>query len=168
MWVNARAIIERNTERGTEIVVQTRNKPEEAGPAIELPGGRAEAFESLIHALKREVREETGLALTHIEGVQTTVQTAHTDGMVECFQPFAVYQTIKGPGISTGVYFRCHATGTLLTTGDDTEDIRWMPVRQLKAMLRDDIRQFFWVDRAGLLFYLKHCHQWEIPTSCLL
>ncbi len=31
MFVNARAIIERETDTGIEIVVQTRNKPEEGG-----------------------------------------------------------------------------------------------------------------------------------------
>ena len=53
MYVNARAIIEREAPSGTEIVVQTRVKPHEGGTSIELPGGRVEEFESLVDALRR-------------------------------------------------------------------------------------------------------------------
>ena len=38
MHVNARAIIERETPNGREIVIQVRNKPHEGGKRIELPG----------------------------------------------------------------------------------------------------------------------------------
>ena len=54
MFVNARAIIERETCAGTEIVVQVRNKPQEGGKWIELPGGRVEEFESLVGARSGE------------------------------------------------------------------------------------------------------------------
>ena len=76
MFVNARAIIEREISAGIEIVVQTRSKPHER-KTTELPGGRVEEFESLVSALKREVQEETGLTLTHIEGVDTRVVDTH-------------------------------------------------------------------------------------------
>jgi len=45
-FVNSRAIIERSLNGTIEIVVQTRNKPDEP-QKIELPGGRIEPFESL-------------------------------------------------------------------------------------------------------------------------
>lgn len=83
IYVNARAIIEQDTAKGLEIVIQTRNKPGEE-KCIELPGGRLEKFESFIHALKREVLEETGLELTHIEGVSTYVETENIGGAVAC------------------------------------------------------------------------------------
>ncbi|MFN8494373.1 MAG: NUDIX hydrolase [Caldilineaceae bacterium] len=154
MFVNARAIIERETSAGTEIVVQIRNKPHEGRKWIELPGGRVNEFESLLDALRREVREETGLELTQIEGADAKVETNQIDSNVECLQPFAVYQATKGPVDSMGVYFRCRAEGRLLTTGDETEAIQWTPVQQLVEQIQADINAFSWVDHAGLLFYL--------------
>lgn len=161
IYVNARAIIERETDDGIEIVIQTRNKPGEP-KSLELPGGRLEEFESFTHALTREVLEETGLEVTHIEGVSTRVETESSNGTVECVQPFAVYQTTKGPVDSMGAYFRCRAKGTLLSSGDDTEDIRWISVRQLRAMFHENPEQFCWVDRAGILFYLKSLENQDV------
>jgi ADP-ribose pyrophosphatase YjhB (NUDIX family) len=155
MYVNARAIIERETAAGIEIVVQIRDKPHEGGKWIELPGGRVEEFESLVSALKREVQEETGLVLTHIEGLNSKVDTQGEDTNVECLQPFAVYQTTRGPVDSMGVYFRCRAEGKLLEVGHDAEDARWVPVQQVAAWMEKEAAKLSWVDRAGFLFYLK-------------
>jgi 8-oxo-dGTP diphosphatase len=153
--VNARAIIERETPAGKEILVQLRNKPYEGGKSIELPGGRVEAYESLADALRREVREETGLALTEIEGMELRVETDSLDSSVECLAPFAVYQTTRGPVDSFGVYFRCRAEGDLLVRGDETEGARWTPVAEVVEWLRIRREMVSWVDRAGLMFYIK-------------
>ena len=155
MYVNARAIIERQTSQGTEVIIQTRTKRHEGGMRLELPGGRVEEFESLLDALKREVLEETGLTLTTIEGVETRVEAQGAGTRVECLQPFAVYQTTEGPVDSMGVYFRCQAEGRLLETGDDAKNPQWLPVQRLAEWMAQEADRFSWVDRAGLLFYLK-------------
>lgn len=120
MYVNARAIIERQTDGDLEILIQTRNKPYETGKCLELPGGCVEEYESMIAALRREVWEETGLELSEIEGLSTKIDTQAEETNVECFQAFSVYQTTTGPVDSMGVYFRCKATGELLDRGDGT------------------------------------------------
>ena len=153
--VNARAIIERKTNQGVEILVQERRKPKEGRPCIELPGGRIEPFEGIIEALQREVREETGLELTHIQGLAQRVETQGASTNLECLSPFAVYQTLQGPVDSMGVYFRCQAVGEPLKSGDDTECIHWMPVEQIDLQLQTEPEEFSWVDRAGLIFYLS-------------
>ena len=155
MHVNVRAIIERETPEGIEIVIQLRNKPVEGGQWIELPGGRLEEYESFLDGLKREVAEETGLRLTRIEGESTKVDSQGNSTNVECLQSFAVYQTTLGPVDSMGAYFRCRAEGELLAAGDDTLGPRWMLVEELDAWLEREPERFSWIDRAGLLYYLQ-------------
>ena len=109
----------------------------------------------MINALRREVREETGLEVTFIEGLDTRLETVSADANVECLVPFAVYQTLKGPVDSMGVYFLCRAEGQLLVRGDETEQIKWMPVKQVAQWIKDEPEKFDWVDRAGLLYYVR-------------
>ncbi len=157
MRINVRAINERNLPQDREIVLQVRNKPYEGGKWLELPGGRVEPFESLVDALRRAVREGTGLELTHIEGLIGCIQACSDDTNVECLAPFAAYQTLRGPVDSMGLYFRCQVHGELLRSGDATECIQWVRAAQVAAWLQHDSGEprFSWVDRAGLLFYLK-------------
>jgi 8-oxo-dGTP diphosphatase len=155
MHCNARAIIERDGQNGPEILVQMRNKPHEGGKRIELPGGRFEEFESLVDGLRREVREETGLELSFIEGLDTRIETNTGETNVECLQPFAVYQTLRGPVDSMGVYFRCRAEGQLLEMGDDTESPHWIAVSEIERLMNDDPNRFSFIDLSGLAFYLK-------------
>ncbi|KQX68932.1 NUDIX hydrolase [Paenibacillus sp. Root444D2] len=155
--VNSRAIIERTLDGTIEIVVQTRNKPGES-QRIELPGGRIEQYESLVTALIREVKEETGLDVVEIEGEDTRIDTVGIDPSfeVECIKPFGVYQTINGPFDSVGVYFRCKVQGELLKLGDETKNPKWITVGELRQLMNEDPLQFSNVDRAGIIFYLKY------------
>ena len=155
MHCNTRAIIERNGQDGMEILVQIRNKPHEGGKRIELPGGRFEEFESLVDGLRREVREETGLELSYIEGLDTRIETNGADTNMECVRPYAVYQTLRGPVDSMGAYFRCRAEGQLMEMGDDTECPQWIAVSEIEQLINDDPNQFSFIDQAGLVFYLN-------------
>lgn len=155
MYVNVRAIIEREGVNGTEVVIQKRMKAYEGKTPYELPGGQLEEYESLLEGLKREVLEETGLHVTAILGVETKIETNALDSNVEVMKPFAVYQTLKGPVDSMGVYFRCHVTGDLVEKGDETEDVKWIAVDELKSLLDNDEMDFSWVDQSGVMYYLN-------------
>jgi 8-oxo-dGTP diphosphatase len=156
MYVNARALIERVETNGVELLIQIRDKPYEGSTRFELPGGRVEEFESLLDALRREVREETGLEVRYIEGQDTRVETNGVDTNVECIRPYAAYQTLRGPVDSMGVYFRCRAEGQLLEAGDETQHSHWMPVSEIARLMDDAPEQFSFVDRAGLTLYIQN------------
>ena len=155
MYINSRAMIERTGPQGEEILVQVRDKPYEGSTQLELPGGRVEEFESLVDALRREVREETGLELNVIDGLEARLETNGADTNVECLKPFAAYQTLRGPVDSMGVYFRCSADGQIVERGDETKCARWIPVHEVARLMKEDPEQFSFVDRAGLQFYLN-------------
>jgi 8-oxo-dGTP diphosphatase len=154
MYVNVRAIIERQTDNGVEILIQQRIKPNEIGIPYELPGGRLEEFESFLSGLKREVKEETGLDIISISGAETKIETKEINTNVEVLQPFAVYQTLKGPVDSMGIYFRCRAEGNLLQEGDETKNIKWISIQELENAIRKNLIDVSWVDKSGILYYL--------------
>lgn len=156
-YVNSRAIIERERDGTTEIIIQTRNKPNQP-KQLELPGGGVELFESLTSALRREVKEETGLDVVWIEGEDTRIDTdgINPNVVVECIRPFTAYQTIKGGIDSVGYYFLCRAEGELLPEGDCAQNPRWVTVDELAELIRYDPMQFINIDCAAITFYLKH------------
>lgn len=168
-FVNSRAIIERLNNEETEIVIQRRTKSDSSFK-IELPGGRVELFESLIHALIREVKEETGLDVVEVEGIETRIDTIgiNPEFEVECLRPFAAYQTIKGPVDSVGYYFRCKANGEILQVGDDTQDIRWINIKELNELFHRNPLDFSDVDRSGILKVMRSSHFKGRGKICLL
>ncbi|GJM73137.1 DNA mismatch repair protein MutT [Paenibacillus macerans] len=158
MYVNVRAIIERRIQGELHLYLQVRNKPDQP-KALELPGGQLEEYESMIEGLKREVREETGLKLVRIEGMDTYVEVESRTGRVEAIRPFAVYQTLAGPIDSMGVYFRCEAEGMPLRTGDETLDGQWMPIHALRQLAEKEPEAFSWIDAVGIrLYFQSDCH----------
>ncbi|MDK8193290.1 NUDIX hydrolase [Paenibacillus sp. UMB7766-LJ446] len=156
-YVNSRAIIERIHNEAIEVVIQRRTKSDSAFQ-FELPGGRIELFESLVQALVREVKEETGLTIYEIEGMETRIDTTgiNPEFEVECIRPFAAYQTTKGPIDSVGYYFRCKASGELLEAGDETVDIQWIDIKELNKLFMENPLDFSDVDRAGIKYYLNY------------
>ena len=156
IYVNARAFIERYNNGEIEIVIQTRNKPGE-DKGFELPGGQVNEYESLIEAVKREVLEETGLKVSFVHGEESIVTTKDItkDFVMECIKPLAVYQTIKGPVDSMGVYFICNAEGNLTATGDFTLNATWININELHSLVNNNKHLFCEIDLAGIMFYLK-------------
>jgi 8-oxo-dGTP diphosphatase len=154
MYINARALIEREFPDHTALLLQRRD---EAGvpSRLETPGGCLEPYEGILDALRREIREETGLEIVQILDDPARAVDEGQDGATECLRPCFVYQSLRGPVDSLGFYFRCHAEGTLLERGDESKDLHWMDVRELRRLLEDSPELFNWVDRAALKYYLN-------------
>ncbi|MCL2199537.1 MAG: NUDIX domain-containing protein [Defluviitaleaceae bacterium] len=148
-WVNTRAIIERTNDGNKEILIQWRNK--KGQECWEFPGGCINMFESFYDALKREVKEETGLIVTTIKDEDRYLKI---DG-VECMKPFHIYQWLEDPGFGNplGFHFICQAEGDLLTEGDETKNIQWVGLAELQQMLKSE--KFARSDKLAAIQYLK-------------
>ncbi|WP_293910595.1 NUDIX hydrolase [Deinococcus sp.] len=154
-YVNARAIIERETSAGTEVLLQVRDKPGQPR-RLEFPGGQLDPFEGILTGLAREVREETGLTLTRVLDETNRREWTSEAATVETLTPFFVYQTLRGPVDSVGFFFRCQASGELTRNGDEASGHKWWGVRTLKAAFDTEPERFDWLTQAAFGHYLTH------------
>jgi ADP-ribose pyrophosphatase YjhB (NUDIX family) len=101
------------------LVVVRRGRPPSMG-LWSIPGGRVEAGESDHDAVRREVREETGLQVDVLDAAGSVVLPASTPG-----DRYLVtdYLAVVTPGTSSD-----------LQAGDDAEEARWVSETTFLAM----------------------------------
>ena len=101
--------------------------------------------------------EETGLTVVAIhneaDAITTTGNGTKSSFAVECIKPFAAYQTIEGPVDSFGLYFICEVEGEVLSEGDDTRDIHWAGIKEIRELI--DEHRFSEIDLPAVLMFLR-------------
>lgn len=150
--VNVRGLIVRESENGKQLIIQLRKRAGEP-EVYELPGGRINEYEKMVDGLRREIMEETGLQVKTIHGEPDSVITTGRSFSMECIKPYATYQTIEGPVDSFGVYFLCEAEGEPQREGDDSGDVHWAALDEVRRMI--DENSFSEIDLPAVLMFLR-------------
>ena len=137
------AIIERNVNGKDCILIQKRYKEGDTDKLLEIPAGKIIEYEDIFQALRREIREKTGLKIKEIKGEGDVTVSKVNGYTVTSFMPFCVSQNLCG-GYSLMVQvFICKADGEPFEKSDESINIRWIPVEKLKKMLEEDESKFF-------------------------
>ena len=76
---------------------------------------------------------------------------------MECVKPYASYQTLDRPVDSFGIYFLCSVEGDPLDFGDDTADIHWISVDELRMLIARN--RFSSIDLPAALMFLRDCEK---------
>jgi 8-oxo-dGTP diphosphatase len=95
---------------GRAVIVKRANEPYRGQWSI--PGGRVEFGESLHDAVRREMREETGLEVA-------------VGPLIE------VFERMHPTHHFVIIDYLCTCTGGTLCAGDDAEDVRWVTSEEL-------------------------------------
>lgn len=153
------AIIERQRQGQTEILVQTRWKPERDpvySGTLEIPAGGMGKYENVYDALRREVFEETGLRVLKIKpDIKTEIFSPRDDGAF-AFVPFCCQQQTKGGVSRVGFVFICEVEDkTPVAQEEETRDIRWMSLPDLRQIVENHPEQIFTLQLPVLSYYLR-------------
>ena len=156
----AGGIIERNIDGEIYILLQERDKGNNLEEGlVEIPAGKIREFENIYDCLRREIYEETGLEVTYIQGEDEAVITQHKGYKVLNYTPFACAQNVKGEYPIMVQVFICRASGKELSESDESRNIRWVSLDDLRKMLRDNESSFYPMHLSTLKKYLNSKEQ---------
>lgn len=150
-------IIEKTINGAVHILIQERFKEEAASEMglIEIPAGKTRAYENVFHCLRREVKEETGLEITEIEGEAESWVHESNGYKVLNYTPFNCAQNIEGYYPIMVQIFICKAKGELLKQTNETKNIRWISMEELGLLLEKNEGSFYPMHIYTLGKYLK-------------
>lgn len=149
------AIIERDDNQGKkQVLVQVREKTSDIvySGSIEIPGGKMQAFEDVYETVRREVKEESGLDITFVEGKDRRIDYANREDISSLIEPFCVTQMKNGPFI--GLIFLCKAVGEPTLVTDEAKDARWMDMQDLQKLVNESPEKVYTAFLAPLKKYL--------------
>jgi 8-oxo-dGTP pyrophosphatase MutT (NUDIX family) len=157
------AIIERVHNGQVEVLLQTRWKPDRDpiySGTLEIPAGGIHKYENVYDALRREVREETGLRVLRITPDIRTEEFAPREDGAFAFVPFCCQQQTRGGMSRVGFVFICEVEDKPpVAKPDEAQDIRWMTRADLKRLIATRPERIFTFQLGALNYYLNHCDE---------
>lgn len=134
---------------GSGIIIKSENG------LIQITGGKIREFENVFNCLRREVQEETGLNVTEIIGQNDAVIIEANGYKVINYEPFACFQNIQGNYPIMVQTFICKVEGQILDKTNETQNIRWVSIDELREMLDNKEEGFNPMDVTKLKKYLS-------------
>jgi 8-oxo-dGTP diphosphatase len=123
---------------GRALIVKRAHEPRKG--EWSLPGGTVELGETLVEAVKREIREETGLDVEVGEVVEVFDRVHRLEDRIR-------YHFVI-------IDYLCHPIGGTLQAGDDAEDVAWVSSYEIE---RYGVNEFATrVIRRGLARAIAH------------
>lgn len=151
------AIIEKITNNEKYILIQTRQKEDgaETNGVLELPAGKIREYENIFEALRREVKEETGLSITKILGEDNQISNFIKGNEVISYTPYCITQNLSGAYSIILNTFLCEAEGELLTETNESQNIHWIKIEEFKKILKNNPEKIFLLHINALQKYFK-------------
>lgn len=151
------AIIEKIIDGKKHILLQTRlkNGGGDTNGKLELPAGKIREYEDIFSALRREVFEETGLTVTKIYGEESLRSTKIGDVKTISFEPYCITQNLSGAYSIILNTFICEAEGEPLEKTNETQNIRWVNVFEVKQIIEKEPESVFFMHFNALKKYLN-------------
>ncbi len=110
---------------------------------IEIPAGKIREFENIYDCLRREIFEETGLEIIEILGEGEAVTVKANGYKVINYVPFVCSQNVEGNYPIMVQIFICKATGQVLDKTNESKNIRWVSIDELKYLLDNNENGFY-------------------------
>ena len=136
------AIVEKDINGVRHILIQKRQKNNSEDGMIEIPAGKIREYENVFETLRREVWEETGLKITKIMGEEYKIIETGPYSTMD-FSPFCVTQNLSGGYSIILLTFICSGEGKLLETTNESSDIHWAPINEVKQLLDNHPEKFY-------------------------
>ena len=150
------AIIEKITNNEKYILIQTRQKEDgaETNGMLELSAGKIRKYENIFEALRKEVKEETGLSITKILGEDNQISNFIKGNEVISYTPYCITQNLSGAYSIILNTFLCEAEGELLTETNESQNIHWIKIEEFKKILKNNPEKTFLLHVNALQKYL--------------
>lgn len=156
------AIIEKTENNIKYIFLQTRWKPITSpnySGLLEIPAGGIESYEEVVDAIKREVKEETGLDIVKIiDNYNGNIEENINGDKAKVFKPFLCQQMLSSNGGLPwiGFVFRCEVQGTITIDLTEAKDPIWVTIDELKKILLNTPEKIFPLQFPVLKYYVEN------------
>lgn len=150
------ALITKHEGGETFLLIQTRQKEGggDTNGMLELPAGKIREYEDIFSALRREVKEETGLTITRIEGEAQSRSLTLKGITTVSYRPYCITQNLSGAYSIILHTFLCEAQGEPLSDTDESEHIHWMKSAEVKTLVEEHPERVFFMHLHALRKYL--------------